>query len=80
MLATGKKLWQAYFLETDVRTVRDKLKCNREDVGWYQVWKALQARNASGDIELVSFKTFKEAIKVLTEKLQPLVYEYGFLK
>ena len=80
MLAAGKKLWQAYFLETDVRTVRDKLKLNRADVGWYQVGKTLQARNASGDIELVSFKPFKEAIKVLTEKLQPLVYEYGFLK
>ena len=80
MLATGKKLWQAYFLETDVRTVRDELKFNRADVGWYQVGKALQARNASGDFVPASFKALEEAYKVPTKKLQPLVYEYGFLK
>ena len=28
----------------------------------------------------VSFKTFEEAYKALTEKLQPKVYELGFLK
>ncbi|MVN23464.1 hypothetical protein, partial [Mucilaginibacter arboris] len=49
VLETGKLLWQAYFLHTDVRTVRDELKLNRSDVGWYQVRKALQARNTSSD-------------------------------
>ena len=76
----GKKLWQAYFAHTDVRSVRDELKLNRPDVGWYQVRKALQARNASGDFAPVSFKSFEEAYKALTEKLQPMVYELGFLK
>ncbi len=76
----GKILWQAYFAHTDVRTVRDELKLNRADVGWYQVRKALQARNASGDFIPVSFKPFEEAYKALTEKLQPMVYELGFLK
>ncbi len=76
----GKKLWQAYFAHTDVRSVRDELKLNRPDVGWYQVRKALQARNASGDFAPVSFKPFEEAYKALTEKLQPMVYELGFLK
>ena len=76
----GKTLWQAYFAHTDVRSVRDELKLNRPDVGWYQVRKALQARNASGDFVPVSFKPFEEAYKVLTEKLQPMVYELGFLK
>ena len=80
MLAAGNKLWQAYFSETDVRTVRDELKFNRADVGLYQVGKALEPSDASGDFELVSFKAFEKACKVLTEKLQPLVYEYGFLK
>jgi len=80
VLAEGKKLWQAYFKETDVRTVRDELKLNRADVGWYQVRKALQARNASGDFIPVSFKPFEEAYKALSEKLQPMVYELGFLK
>ena len=80
VLAEGKRLWQAYFEHTDVRTVRDELKLNRPDVGWYQVRKALQARNASGDYPPVSFKGFEEAYKALSEKLQPMVYELGFLK
>ncbi|HET7117940.1 MAG TPA: hypothetical protein VFI29_15700 [Hanamia sp.] len=80
VLAEGKKLWQAYFAHTDVHTVRNELKLNRADVGWYQIRKALQARNASGDFAPVSFKPFEEAYKALTEKLQPMVYELGFLK
>jgi len=80
VLAAGKTLWQAYFAHTDIRTVRDELKLNRPDVGWYQIRKALQARNASGDFAPVSFKAFEDAYKALTEKLQPQVYELGFLK
>jgi hypothetical protein len=80
VLQAGKALWQAYFADTDVHTVRDELKLNRADVGWYQVRKALQARNASGDFADVSFKAFESAYKDLTEKLQPMVYELGFLK
>jgi hypothetical protein len=80
VLAEGKILWQAYFAHTDVRAVRDELKLNRADVGWYQIRKALQARNASGDFPPVSFKLFEEAYKTLTEKLQPQVYELGFLR
>lgn len=80
VLDAGRVLWQAYFAHTDVRAVRDELKLNRPDVGWYQVRKALQARNASGDFPPVSFKQFETAYKALTEKLQPMVYELGFLK
>jgi hypothetical protein len=80
VLSEGKKLWQAYFAHTDVRSVRDELKLNRPDVGWYQVRNALKKRNESGDFPPVSFKSFEEAYKVLTEKLQPMVYELGFLK
>ena len=80
VMQEGKKLWQAYFAHTDVRSVRDELKLNRPDVGWYQVRKALQARNASSDYAPISFKPFEEAYKALTEKLQPMVYELGFLK
>ena len=76
----GKKLWQAYFAYTDVHTVRNELKLNRADVGWYQIRKALQARNASGDYATINFKPFEEAYKALTEKLQPQVYELGFLR
>lgn len=80
VLEAGKILWQAYFQHTDVRTVRDELKLNRADVGWYQIRKALQARNSSSDYPPVSFKAFEEAYKALTEKLQPMVYELGFLR
>jgi hypothetical protein len=80
VLAEGKKLWQAYFANTDIYTIRDALKLNRPDVGWYQIRKALQARNAAGDYPSVSFEPFEETYKALTEKLQPAVYELGFLK
>ncbi len=80
VLAEGKKLCQAFFAHTDVRSVRDDLKLNRPDVDWYQIRKALQARNASSDFVPISFKPFEEAYKALTEKLQPKVYELGFLK
>ena len=80
VLDEGKKLWQAYFAHTDVRSVRDELKLNRPDVGWYQIRKALEARNASGDFPPVDFKPFQESYKALTEKLRPMVYELGFLK
>jgi hypothetical protein len=80
VLAEGKKLWKAYFDHTDVRAVRDELKLNRPDVGWYQIRNALKKRNESGDFQPVSFKSFEEAYKILSEKLQPMVYELGFLK
>ena len=80
VLSEGKKLWQAYFQSTDVRAVREELKLNRSDVGWYQVRNALKKRNESGDYVPVSFKPFEEAYKTLSEKLQPQVYELGFLK
>ena len=80
VLEEGKKLWQEYFKHTDVRSVRDELKLNRADVGWYQVRKALQHRNSSGDFPPVSFKPFEESYKRLSEKLLPMVYDLGFLR
>jgi hypothetical protein len=80
VLESGKVLWQHYFKHTDVRAVRNELMLNRVDVGWYQVRKALQARNASGDFPLISFKHFEKVYKALTEKLQNKVYHLGFLK
>lgn len=80
VLEEGRKLWRAYFTATDVHSVREELKLNRPDVGWYQVRKALQARNTSGDFMPVSFKAFEEVYKALSEKLRPMVYELGFLR
>jgi hypothetical protein len=80
VLHAGRILWQAYFAETDVRSVRDELKLNRPDVGWYQIRNALKARNASGDNVAIDFKPFETAYKTLGEKLQPQVFELGFLR
>ena len=80
VMEEGKKLWQAYFADTDVRTVRDELKLNRSDVGWYQVRKALEARNKDGASMPIDFSVFKSAYDVLGDKLRPMVFELGFLK
>lgn len=80
VLDAGRVLWQAYFAHTDVRTVRDELKLNRSDVGWYQIRNALKARNSSGDTTPIDFTPFETAYKILSEKLQPQVFELGFLR
>ncbi len=80
VLKAGQKLWQAYFLAIDTHNVREQFKLNRVDVGWYQVRKALAARNSSGDFALVDFADFENGYKILTNKLQPKVFELGFLK
>ncbi len=82
VLATGKTLWQAYFkdIDKDGRTVRDELKLNRPDVGWYQIRNALKKRNESGDAVPVDFSAFEDAYKILGDKLRPQVYELGFLR
>ncbi len=80
VLQEGKKLWQQYYKATDTRDVRDDLKLNRADIGWYQIRNALKRRNESGDFVTVDFKPFENAYKELTAKLQPQVYELGFLK
>jgi len=80
VMEEGKKLWQAYFVNTDVRTVRDELKLNRSDVGWYQVRKALEARNKEENNIAVDFSPFKTSYDILGDKLRPMVYELGFLR
>lgn len=80
VLESGKKLWSAYYKYTDNYAVREEYKLNRVDVGWYQIRNALKKRNESGDYAPVSFTEFEASYKELTEKLRPLVYEYGFLK
>jgi len=80
VMDAGRELWKAYFREKDTHIVREELKLNRADVGWYQVRKALQRRNESGDSVPVSFADFEDAYRVLSEKLRPMVYELGFLR
>jgi hypothetical protein len=80
VLDAGRALWQAYFAETDVHTVREAFKLNRADVGWYQIRNALKARNASDDGMPVDFTAFEAAYKSLGDKLRPQVFELGFLR
>ena len=76
----GLKLWQAYFTMTDEYSVRDALKLNRSDVGWYQVRKALEARNSAGVGVPTDFSGFKAGYEALGDKLRPMVYELGFMR
>jgi hypothetical protein len=80
VLDAGRDLWRAYFSQTDPRAVRDDLKLNRPDAGWYQIRNALKRRNEAGDAAPVDFTAFENAYAALSEKLRPLVFEYGFLR
>lgn len=80
VLNAGRDLWRAYFAHTDVYSVREELKLNRPDVGWYQIRNALKKRNDSGDYPAIDFAAFEAAYKALSEKLQPQVFELGFLR
>lgn len=80
VMNAGRELWKAYFSQVDTHSMRDEYKLNRPDVGWYQIRNALKKRNENGSGTPVSFGTFEEAYKILTEKLRPMVYELGFLR
>jgi hypothetical protein len=58
------------------RKIRDELKLNRPDAGWYQIRKALEANS---DNELVELRPFNIAYANLGAKLRPSVFEMGFL-
>lgn len=76
VLNAGRELWQAYFAQTDDYKTQEELKLNRPDVGWYQIRNALKKRIETP----VDFTEFETAYKILTAKLQPLVFELGFLR
>ena len=80
VLDEGKEIWAAYFRQSFNHKIREELKLNRPDVGWYQIRQALKAQNESGNSVPVSFTAFESAYKALSEKLRPQVYQYGFLK
>jgi hypothetical protein len=76
VLDEGRKLWTRFHATSFPRKIRDELKLNRPDVGWYQIRRALEA---FGDGELTDFDPFKTAYAALGAKLQPMVFELGFL-
>ncbi len=80
VLDAGKTLWKVYFSQTDTYAVREKFKLNRPDVGWYQIRNALKARVEAGECAPINFTPFDDAYRDLSDKLRPLVFEYGFLR
>lgn len=80
VLNAGRELWRAYFAHTDMYSVREELKLNRPDVGWYQIRNALKRRNESGDSTPIDFSDYENTYKALSDKLIPMVFELGFLK
>jgi hypothetical protein len=76
VLEEGRKLWTRFHAISFPHKIRDELKLNRADAGWYQIRKALEQY---GDTELTDFDPFKSAYAALSAKLRPLVFKYGFL-
>ena len=78
VLKEAKELWKEYFNQEFPRSIKENLKLNRADVGWYQVRNALKENEKEAGVP-VSFSAFENAYKTLADKLRPKVYEYGFL-
>lgn len=79
VLKEAKELWKEYFNQEFPRSIKENLKLNRADVGWYQVRNALKENEKEAGVA-VSFCAFENAYKTLADKLRPKVYEYGFLR
>jgi hypothetical protein len=82
VLSAGKALWK-YF--------HDKIKDNKTisvNASFYDIREYFQGRKESGIMNVKSadkdynglIKTLRDALKVLAKKIEPKVYEYGFLK
>jgi hypothetical protein len=76
VLDEGRKLWTRFHAIDFPHKIREELKLNRADAGWYQIRRALEQY---GDTELTDFDPFKAAYAALSAKLRPMVYELGFL-
>ena len=80
VLEEGKNIWTEFFRLTDVRSIREELKLERPDIGWWQIRNAIKHRNDSGDFKEYDMGNFKESYRELSNKIRPKVFEYGFLK
>lgn len=77
VLEEGRKLWKLYHASTFEKKIRDELKLNRSDVGWYQIRNAFEMNS---DEQSVDFTGFKDAYASLSAKLRHQVFELGFLR
>ena len=82
VLDAGRAIWRTYFerFGSFDYAIRERLKLNRADVGWYQVRNALKLYAESAEGHPTDFSAFEFAYKALGDKLRPKVYEYGFLR
>lgn len=76
VLNEGRELFKRFHSTNFPNKIRQEYKLGRADAGWYQVRRSLEAY---GETQLTDFEPFKAAYQVLTEKLRPQVFEYGFL-
>ena len=74
VLEAGRCIYELYYEEYN-NLNKKKFKLDYWDVGWYQIRKSLENKKLGTE----QFKKFKEKYKILTEKLRPKIYEYGFL-
>ncbi len=72
VLDDGRKLWTRFHAIQFPRKIRDEYRLNRNDAGWYQIRRSLEAY---GDEVLTDFDPFKGAYAALSAKLRPMVYE-----
>ena len=79
VISEGLKVWRHYFSISCNKKTKNELKLNRPDIGWYQVRKAIELTEKEEGIEF-DFYEFKNAYNNLGVKLQPMIFEYGFLK
>ncbi len=82
VLSAGREIWRAYFrlFPSFDYSIRERLKLNRPDVGWYQIRQALKLYGESSEGRPTDFTQFNAAYSALSEKLRPMVYSLGFLK
>jgi len=71
----GLKLWQAFYRADIERKIRDEYLLDKSGAGWYKIRNALKKAAPQTD-----FSPFETTYAALAAKLEPLVYEYGFLK
>ncbi len=72
----GRKLFQHYHQQKFGRTIIDEFKLGRPDVGWWQIRRALKANHNN---VVTDFEPLERAYAALTEKLNPLIFGFGFL-
>jgi hypothetical protein len=82
VMDAGRELWRYY---------HDKIKTNRTapvNASFYDIREFFQGRKESGTMNAKSadetynalIKTLRDAAKALAKKIEPKVYEYGFLR